>query len=101
MTENEELSNKKTQVICSFCGEAHSERVQVIVGPKANICSQCVGICNEIIWESETDEDNKSVERNGTSVIIGPDEVEITAHALRTALGNYSWDTIFIVRRKR
>jgi ATP-dependent protease Clp ATPase subunit len=34
---------------CSFCGKKRSEAWQLVEGASHNICSECLGICNEIL----------------------------------------------------
>lgn len=42
---------KKNEPICSFCGKAESEVYKLILGPKANICDECVEACEDLIEE--------------------------------------------------
>lgn len=46
---------------CSFCGKKQGQVVtgRIISGPGANICAECVDLCNEILSE-ELFEENKS-----------------------------------------
>ncbi len=37
------------QVRCSFCAKPSSEVEKVIAGPGVYICSECVGLCNDIL----------------------------------------------------
>jgi len=37
--------------LCSFCGKNETEIFCIITGPMVNICSECVGMCVEIIDE--------------------------------------------------
>ena len=37
------------QVRCSFCAKPGSEVEKVIAGPGVYICSECVGLCNDIL----------------------------------------------------
>ncbi|MBQ3847651.1 MAG: ATP-dependent Clp protease ATP-binding subunit ClpX [Clostridia bacterium] len=39
---------------CSFCGRSEHEVAYLIHGQKANICNECVAICNDIIDEEMT-----------------------------------------------
>jgi len=36
---------------CSFCGKEQCETERLIAGPGVYICTDCVGLCNEIIEE--------------------------------------------------
>jgi hypothetical protein len=46
---------------CSFCGKAKSEVMQIIAGPEAFICDECVQLCVRIIitehpeWRDQLD----------------------------------------------
>jgi len=37
---------------CSFCGKGHAELGVLIAGPKAHICSGCVVICVEVMFDA-------------------------------------------------
>ena len=39
----------QVQVRCSFCAKPSSEVEKVIAGPGVYICSECVGLCNDIL----------------------------------------------------
>ena len=39
----------EVQVRCSFCAKPSSEVEKVIAGPGVYICSECVGLCNDIL----------------------------------------------------
>ncbi len=47
------MSNKRESQRCSFCGRGAGEVEQLIAGNGANICSDCVSICSEIIDGSQ------------------------------------------------
>src|SRR3989304_2598325 len=36
---------------CSFCGKHQREVKRLIAGSKANICNECVSLCNDILAE--------------------------------------------------
>ena len=40
---------------CTFCGKSQHEVKKLIAGPSVFICSECVGLCNEIIREEAED----------------------------------------------
>lgn len=50
--------NKVSTLNCSFCGRRQEDVVKLIASPKAYICDECVGLCNEIL-EEETNEEDK------------------------------------------
>ncbi len=43
--------NSVVGLTCSFCGRGEKEVGRLIVGPQVAICSECVGICADIIDE--------------------------------------------------
>jgi hypothetical protein len=46
--------HKKGSASCDFCGRKHKDVWKLLIGASCNICSQCIGICCEII-KSETE----------------------------------------------
>lgn len=38
-----------TRINCSFCGASDHERERTIAGPTVFICSDCVGLCSDIL----------------------------------------------------
>ncbi len=48
----EKKSNKpsKDTLYCSFCGKSQHEVHKLIAGPTVFICSECVDLCDDIIW---------------------------------------------------
>jgi hypothetical protein len=50
------LNDKKGPFLhCSFCGKDQSSIEQLIAGPEAYICDECIGLCVEIINEKAND----------------------------------------------
>jgi hypothetical protein len=45
---------KKRELRCSFCNNPRSAVRQLIAGPSAFICNECVAICDSIIAQSAT-----------------------------------------------
>ena len=41
--------NRFSAITCSFCGKSPKEVGKLITGPSVHICSECVGMCNEIL----------------------------------------------------
>lgn len=50
--------NKTNTLQCSFCNKRQEDVVKLIASPKAYICDECIGLCNEIL-EEETKEEVK------------------------------------------
>lgn len=42
---------KSVELECSFCGKGQKEVKNLIAGPDAYICDECVDLCNEILAE--------------------------------------------------
>ncbi|WP_405063446.1 hypothetical protein OG474_17875 [Kribbella sp. NBC_01505] len=56
----------ETAVCCSFCGKDKADVDRLIAGPAVFICSDCVGLCEQILSEDPTRSfpplDDKTVE---------------------------------------
>ncbi len=57
---------------CSFCGKSQEEVVKLIAGPNVYICDECIELCNEIILDSSSEEDDAE---NSTKVILKPKDI--------------------------
>ncbi len=44
-------------LLCSFCGKSQDEVKKLIAGPSVYICDECIQLCNEIIAEEYSQED--------------------------------------------
>ncbi|EGK3246257.1 carboxylate--amine ligase [Salmonella enterica] len=55
-------AGKHKNPYCSFCGKSSTEVKNLIAGPSAYICDECVDICNDIIEECDT---KQSTEKQG------------------------------------
>ncbi len=65
--------SKKNEPICSFCGNGESEVYNLILGPNANICDECIDACDELIEEEgERLEDSNFGDIN----ILSPKEIK-------------------------
>ena len=38
-------------VSCSFCGKRQKDVWRLLIGAKRNVCSECLGVCNEIFGD--------------------------------------------------
>ena len=65
------MSNKK-EPVCSFCGKQESEVYKLILGPKANICDECVEACEDLIEEEGEPVDDTFGDVN----ILSPKEIK-------------------------
>ena len=48
---NMDKKEKVDPVGCSFCDKSHEEVFRLISGKGVYICNDCVGLCNEIIFQ--------------------------------------------------
>ena len=47
------MDKKETQLTrCSFCGKTADMVEKIVSGPDANICNECILLCNEIIFDN-------------------------------------------------
>ena len=67
------MSKKAPDIACSFCGKGGDQVEKVIQGPSVYICSECIGLCNEMLEEDDKHEPSL----NGRPL---PKPVEIKAH---------------------
>ena len=67
------MSKKAPDIACSFCGKGGEQVEKVIQGPSVYICSECIGLCNEMLEEDDKHEPSL----NGRPL---PKPVEIKAH---------------------
>ena len=60
-------------LLCSFCGKSQDEVKKLIAGPSVYICDECIELCNEIIDEEYSQEDEKD-----TGQLLKPSEIKET-----------------------
>jgi ATP-dependent Clp protease ATP-binding subunit ClpX len=66
-----EMDTSGTDCNCSFCGKNQDEVNKLIAGPDVFICDECIDLCNEIVQdESSGEEDDKT-----TKVTLKPKEI--------------------------
>jgi len=58
-------------LLCSFCGKSQDEVKKLIAGPSVYICDECIQLCNEIIAEEYSQEDDE-----GTGKLLKPAEIK-------------------------
>ncbi len=69
-----EASNSRKPPRCSFCGKQQNEVKQLIAGPGAYICDECVIICGEVIGENAP----KAGHPAGLPKLMPPEEIKRT-----------------------
>jgi ATP-dependent Clp protease ATP-binding subunit ClpX len=52
------MTKHKHEKVCSFCNKAESQVQKLIAGEQANICDECISLCNEVINEDIEAESN-------------------------------------------
>ena len=64
--------SKESKILyCSFCGKGQNEVRKLIAGPSVYICDECVDLCNNIIEEELSDE-----EENQDLALYKPKEIK-------------------------
>ena len=48
MANNNSGKNEK-DMVCRFCGKHQDEVERMIIGPGVNICSECIGLCHDLL----------------------------------------------------
>lgn len=56
---------------CSFCGKTSDMVEKIVSGPDANICNECILLCNEIVFE-----DMEELRSSDTSELMPPMEIK-------------------------
>ena len=51
MANNNGRDKNEKDLICSFCGKHQDEVERMIIGPGVNICSECIGLCYDLLAE--------------------------------------------------
>jgi hypothetical protein len=49
--DNSETGAKTATVRCSFCEKSKDQVAELIAGPNAYICDECIDLCNDILHE--------------------------------------------------
>lgn len=57
---------------CNFCGKSQKEVKKLIAGPGCYICDECIELCNDIIFES----DSKSTSKSNLDSVPKPHEIK-------------------------
>ena len=46
---NSGRDKNEKDLVCSFCGKHQDEVECMIIGPGVNICSECIGLCHDLL----------------------------------------------------
>jgi ATP-dependent Clp protease ATP-binding subunit ClpX len=60
-------------LLCSFCGKSQDEVKKLIAGPSVYICDECIQLCNEIIAEEYSQEDEQEARQ-----LLKPSDIKET-----------------------
>jgi ATP-dependent Clp protease ATP-binding subunit ClpX len=60
-------------LLCSFCGKSQDEVKKLIAGPSVYICDECIQLCNEIIDEEYSQEEEQEARQS-----LKPSEIKET-----------------------
>ena len=48
---NSGKDKNEKDLVCSFCGKHQDEVERMIIGPGVNICSECIGLCHDLLTD--------------------------------------------------
>jgi len=65
------FGDEKGQLKCSFCGKTQEQVKRLIAGPGVYICDECIELCNEIIEEEFTEDQDVQLDN-----ILKPKEIK-------------------------
>lgn len=76
------MTDKKDDVVCSFCGKPENKTKKLIAGVKGYICDECIHLCQNLLKQEETTPE-KSQPKTET------EEKLPTPHEIRQNLDDY------------
>ncbi len=77
---------KKDKNMCSFCHKTEDDVRLLIAGPDGSfICDECVGICDEILFEELGENYYESRETTDNQI----EELNFTPSGIKTCLDDY------------
>ncbi len=50
---NSGRDKNEKDLVCSFCGKHQDEVERMIIGPGVNICSECIGLCHDLLSDKQ------------------------------------------------
>ncbi len=101
-------STRKVFASCSFCRKDNTEMHKLIAGPGVYICDECIGLCQDILASSSSDEAAEAAEaafenRPAPEILqllpvldrtIGSIESDLARWVARLRTAGTSWDDI-------
>ena len=77
MANNNSGKNEK-DLVCSFCGKHQDEVERMIIGPGVNICSECIGLCHDLLSDKPDQPKSARPARGANRAHIQPaDDLDI------------------------
>ena len=71
MANNNSGKNEK-DLVCSFCGKHQDEVERMIIGPGVNICSECIGLCHDLLSDSPEHSGSKGARGGKNAAHVRP-----------------------------
>ena len=62
---NSGRDKNEKDLVCSFCGKHQDEVERMIIGPGVNICSECIGLCYDLLAEKPDRSSGRRPARGG------------------------------------
>ena len=64
---NSGRDKNEKDLVCSFCGKHQDEVERMIIGPGVNICSECIGLCADLLSDKPDHQSGSRPSRGGAS----------------------------------
>ncbi len=87
---------------CSFCGKSQNAVKRLVAGPSVYICDECVALCNAILTEHETYDDDETVIVRGLEEMATEDLVRNLegASTVSRSIDRHFKKTVLELRRR-
>ena len=69
---NSGRDKNEKDLICSFCGKHQDEVERMIIGPGVNICSECIGLCHDLLSDSPEHSGSKGARGGKNAAHVRP-----------------------------
>ena len=91
---NSGRDKNEKDLVCSFCGKHQDEVERMIIGPGVNICSECIGLCHDLLSDQpEHPEANgrpgRGASRTRMQAVDGLDINILTPAEIKNGLDQY------------
>ena len=68
---NSGRDKNEKDLVCSFCGKHQDEVERMIIGPGVNICSECIGLCADLLSDKPDHPGSNSSRSSRGSASVG------------------------------